>query len=136
MGAHSTIHIPLDVARRVYRKAVGPDAPELSIRDLAMFYNRALDDHLYNVWFADWGRGRFDPPIDEHDVQHWVDDYLEKNPDCRPASKEGENRYLRELLNLLAPTTPSLDGPDWLTDTIDQIHEQLDERISKRLRKP
>lgn len=135
MGANSTIHIPLDVARRVYRKAVGPDAPELSIGELASFFDRALDDQLYNVWFADWRRGPFDPVVDEQDIQRWVDAYLEKNPDCRPLSKEMENRYLRDLLNLLAPTTPALDGPNWLSDTIDQIHEQLDERVRSRLRK-
>lgn len=136
MGAHSTIHIPLDVARRVYRQVLGPDVPELSEADLERFYDRALDDQLYNVVFGDWKNSRFDPLINENDVLRWVTAYLEENPDERPASKEAENRYLRELLNLLAPTTPSLDGPDWLTDTIDQIHEQLDERISKRLRKP
>ena len=64
-----------------------------------------------------------------------MNQYLEENPDQRPASKEVENRYLRDLLNLLAPTTPALDGPNWLTDTVEEIHKQLDERVSSRLRK-
>jgi hypothetical protein len=136
MGAHSTIQIPLDVARSVYKDAVGYYAPELSIDELESFYDRALDDQLYNVVFGDWLVGPTHPIITRSDVWRWVTEYLEKNPDRKPGSAESEIRYLRELLNLLAPTTPSLDGPNWLTDTIDQIHEQLDERISKRLRKP
>ncbi len=135
MGAHSTIHVPLDVARRVYQQAIGPDAPELSKHDLRLFFDRALDERLYEIWFADWRRGPFEPMVDEQDLLRWVNQYLEENPDQRPASKEVENRYLRDLLNLLAPTTPALDGPNWLTDTVEEIHKQLDERISSRLRK-
>lgn len=136
MGAHSTIHVPLDVARRVYRQVVGPDAPDLSKEDLAAFYDRALDDQLYEIWFADWRRGPFEPRVDEYDLVRWLNEYFSKNPDRLPTSKESENRYLRDLLNLLAPTTPALDGPNWLTDTVEEIHRQLDERIRSRLRKP
>lgn len=125
MGAHSTIQIPLDVARRVYKQVSHPNAPQLSLEELERFYDRALDEQLYNVMFGPWLVGLTYSPIDENDVLRWVTEYLEANPARRPGSAEEEIAYLRTTLANASQSLPALQGINWERDTVGDIKRKL-----------
>ncbi len=103
MGAHSTVYIDAAIARKLYKEHVGSDE-DVTHKQLEDFYDRMLDDRLYNCILVKEDDERlkpgkyFDESLSEWALKGYLVEYLADNPGERQNSPTAENAKLRELL--------------------------------------
>lgn len=130
MGAHSTVYIDVAIARKLYKEQVGSDQ-DVTHKQLEDFYDRVLDDRLYNCILVKEDDERLQPGkiIDSTLPDVLLEDYLIRhladNPGERQNSPTAENAKLRELL---AKTYCGLStGIDFTHDSAMRIEQKLTE---------
>lgn len=130
MGAHSTVYIDVAIARKLYKEQVGSDQ-DVTHKQLEDFYDRVLDDRLYNCILVTEDDERLKPgkfiddTMSEWQLSRHLTEYLADHPGERQNSPTAENAKLRELL---AKTYSGLStGIDFTRDSAVKIEQKLTE---------
>ena len=129
MGAHSTVYIAKTDARSLYKAHVGSDL-EVTTKQMEDFYDRVLDDRLYNCILVDDDDDRLKPgkydssAMSEWQLKGYLMQYLDENPGERQNSVTAENAVLRKMLarvyNGIVTTI------DFEKDSASEIQRKLD----------
>ena len=143
MGAHSSIRVKETDARKIFREHVGPDE-ECTSAMIEDFFDRALDDKLYNVVFADVYSD--EELFSNTALNEYVQEYVKNHPDEVYSSVTNENVLLRRMLALRASGISQLytdDGElqdsserpfiDYKRDSAVEIQRKLHERATAKL---
>ncbi|WJJ55036.1 hypothetical protein [Xanthomonas phage RTH11] len=129
MGAHSTVHIAKSVARSLYKAHVGSDL-EVTNKQMEDFYDRVLDDRLYNCILVDDDDDRLKPgkydnaTMSEWQLKAYLIQHLDENPGERQNSVTAENAVLRQMLSRVYRGI--VTSIDFEKDSASEIQRKLD----------
>jgi hypothetical protein len=142
MGAHSSIRVKEEDARKIFRQHVGPDV-ECTSAMIEAFFDRALDDKLYNLVFL--YEHSDEESFSVRCLEEWVVEYLKNHPEEVYSSVTNENILLRRLLAIRVTGVSKLyvdDGElqdnselpaiDFKRDSADLIQQKLVERSQRK----
>lgn len=131
MGAHSTVFIAKTVARRLFNEQVGSDQ-EVTTKQLEDFYDRVLDDHLYNCRLVaddskDLEYSEFGTHLPESLLKDYLIEYVAEHPGERATSITVENALLRQMLANVYRGMLTSSTINWETDSVVDLKRKLDE---------